>query len=67
MERDVPAMAAPILISFSRSVVSDPCSNSCNNAVRLQLHALVYNLGTFMRTLALPKEVEHRSLTTLRA
>jgi len=33
---------------------------------RLQLHALAYNLGNFMRTLALPKEVEHWSLTTLR-
>ena len=37
-----------------------------NKAVRLQLHALAYNLGTFMRTLALPKEVEHWSMTTLR-
>ena len=37
-----------------------------NNAVRLQLHALAYNLANFMRTLALPKEVEHWSLTTLR-
>ncbi len=27
--------------------------------------ALAYNLGNFMRTLALPKEVEHWSLTTL--
>ncbi len=27
---------------------------------------LAYNLGNFMRTLALPKEVEHWSLTTLR-
>ena len=34
--------------------------------MRLQLHALAYNLGNFMRTLALPKEVEHWSLTTLR-
>ena len=32
----------------------------------LQLHALAYNLANFMRTLALPKEVEHWSLTTLR-
>ena len=30
------------------------------------VHALAYNLGNFMRTLALPKEVEHWSLTTLR-
>ena len=37
-----------------------------DNAVRLQLHALAYNLANFMRTLALPKEVEHWSLTTLR-
>ena len=42
------------------------CSKFRNNEVRLQLHALAYNLGNFMRTLALPKEVEHWSLTTLR-
>jgi hypothetical protein len=34
--------------------------------VRLQLPALAYNLANFMRTLALPEEVEHWSLTTLR-
>ena len=34
------------------------CRKFRNNAVRLQLHALAYNLGNFMRTLALPKEVE---------
>jgi hypothetical protein len=34
--------------------------------VRLHLHALAYNLANFMRTLALPEEVEHWSLTTLR-
>ncbi len=37
-----------------------------NNEVRLQLHALAYNLGNFMRTLALPREVEQWSLITLR-
>ena len=35
------------------------CRKFRNNAVWLQLHALAYNLGNFMRTLALPKEVEH--------
>ena len=35
------------------------CHSFRNNAVRLQLHALAYNLANFMRTLALPKEVEH--------
>ena len=42
------------------------CHKFRDNAVRLQLHALAYNLANFMRTLALPKEVEHWSLTTLR-
>ncbi len=41
------------------------CRKCRDNEVRLQLHAL-YNLANFMRTLALPKEVEHWSLTTLR-
>ena len=42
------------------------CRKFRDNAVRLQLHALAYNLANFMRTLALPEEVEHWSLTTLR-
>jgi hypothetical protein len=42
------------------------CQKFRNNELRLQLHALAYNLGNLMRTLALPKEVEHWSLTTLR-
>jgi hypothetical protein len=36
------------------------------NTVRLQLHALAYNLGNFMRTLAMPKTAESWSLTSLR-
>ena len=32
----------------------------------LQLHALAYNLANFMRTLSLPKEMEHWSLTKRR-
>jgi hypothetical protein len=36
------------------------------NAVRLQLHALAYNLGNFMRTLAMPKAAKPWSLTSLR-
>ena len=42
------------------------CKRFKANAVRLQLHALAYNLGNFMRTLALPGSVSHWSLTTLR-
>jgi Transposase DDE domain group 1 len=42
------------------------CHTFRHNAVRLQLHALAYNLANFLRTLALPERVEHWSLTTLR-
>jgi hypothetical protein len=42
------------------------CRKFRNNEVRLQFHALAYNLANFMRTLALPEEVGHWSLTTLR-
>ena len=43
-----------------------PCRTFVANAVRLQLHALAYNLGNFMRTLAMPKTAEPWSLTSLR-
>jgi hypothetical protein len=42
------------------------CRSLAANAVRLQLHALAYNLGNFMRTLAMPKTAEPWSLTSLR-
>ncbi len=42
------------------------CRRFKANAARLQLHALAYNLGNFMRTLALPDPVSNWSLTTLR-
>ena len=42
------------------------CRAFRHNAVRLQLHALAYNLANFLRSLALPQEVEQWSLTTLR-
>jgi len=42
------------------------CRTFAANAVRLQLHALAYNLGNFMRTLAMPKTAQPWSLTSLR-
>jgi DDE family transposase len=42
------------------------CRTFAANAVRLQLHALAYNLGNFMRTLAMPQAVERWSMTSLR-
>ena len=42
------------------------CHDFVDNQVRLQLFALAYNLGNFLRRLALPRSVRHWSLTTLR-
>ena len=42
------------------------CRTMKANAVRLQLHALAYNLANFLRTLALPDEMASWSMTTLR-
>ena len=42
------------------------CMRFAANAVRLQLHALAYNLANFLRTLATPLAVETWSLTSLR-
>jgi hypothetical protein len=53
----------------------DPCQQGvpigCRSPRQLDpystpINTLAYNLANFMRTLALPKEVEHWSLTTLR-
>jgi len=42
------------------------CRSFEANAVRLQLHALAYNLGNFLRTLATPEPIQHWSLTSLK-
>ena len=42
------------------------CHDFVDNQVRLQLFALAYNLGNFLRRLALPPSVKHWSMTTLR-
>jgi len=42
------------------------CRTFAAKAVRRQLHVLAYNLGNFMRTLAIPKAAEPWSLTSLR-
>ena len=42
------------------------CRSFNANAVRLQLHALAYNLGNFLRTLATPEAIADWSLTSLR-
>jgi hypothetical protein len=42
------------------------CRSFNANAVRLQLHALGYNLGNFLRTLATPEAIAEWTLTSLR-
>jgi hypothetical protein len=42
------------------------CRTFTANAVRLQLHALAYNLGNFLRTLATPEPINDWSLTSLK-
>lgn len=42
------------------------CRSFDANAVRLQLHALAYNLGNFLRSLTIPKVIAEWSFTTLR-
>jgi len=42
------------------------CHDFVDNQIRPQPFALAYNLGNFLRRLALPKAVKHWSLTTLR-
>jgi hypothetical protein len=42
------------------------CRSFTANAVSLQLHALAYNLGNFLRSLAAPEPIKEWALTTLR-
>jgi len=42
------------------------CHDFIGNQVRLQLFALAYNLGNFLRRLALPKSIKDWSLRTMR-
>jgi hypothetical protein len=42
------------------------CQTFKDNQTRLQIFALAYNLANFLRRLALPRDVKHWSLTTLR-
>jgi hypothetical protein len=42
------------------------CRTFAANAVRLQVHALAYNLGNILRTLATPEPIKDWSLTSLK-
>jgi hypothetical protein len=42
------------------------CRSFAANAVQLHLHALAYNVGNFLRTLATPEPIKDWSLTSLK-
>jgi hypothetical protein len=42
------------------------CRSFAANSVRLQLHALAYEIDNFLRTLATSEPIKDRSLTTLK-
>ena len=52
---------------FRRSVFGRlaGCLTLAADTIRLQLHALAYNLGNFLRTLATPEPIKDWSLTSL--
>lgn len=41
------------------------CRDFDDNQVRLQLFAMAYNVGNFLRRLALPKQIKYWSLRTM--
>ncbi|MGB0439096.1 MAG: transposase, partial [Paracoccaceae bacterium] len=43
------------------------CKRFCDNEVRLQLHALAYNLGSFLQRAELPEEIADWSLTSIQS
>ena len=62
-DSDASQKAARSFAAFSLAVCSKSAGTYCEI---MQLHALAYNLGNFLRTVALPDVAEHWSLTTLR-
>jgi hypothetical protein len=55
----------PLRVDFDRQIKLS-CRRFKNNAARLQLFALAYNLANFLRQLVLPKPIQGWTLTTLR-
>ena len=43
------------------------CKRFCDNELRLQLHALAYNLGVFLQGVDLPEEIADWSLTSIQS
>ena len=54
------------MIEEDSSLSALDLASARRDAVRLQLHALAYNLGNFLRTLATPEPIKDWSLTSLK-
>ena len=52
--------------SGSRNIGGQPGHSKDDNQVRLQLFCMAYNIGNFLRRLALPKSINDWSLRTMR-
>ena len=78
---EIRRLGLPVALAFQNGIGNDmgevsleialnwtrlSCHDFADNQVRLQLFALAYNLGNFLRRLALPRAVKHWTLTTLR-
>jgi len=61
-----PDDSRPSLSFYAPDVATQCCRDFRDNQARLQLFALAYNLGNFLRRLAFPRSVKRWSLTTLR-
>jgi hypothetical protein len=55
-------LPAPVYRGAARSIAVRFAEGA--NAVRPQLHAIAYNLGNFLRTLAMPEPIKDWSLTS---
>jgi len=51
---------------LGRAPLALSCRTFAANTVRLRLHALAYNLGNFLRTLATPEPIKDWALTSLK-
>jgi hypothetical protein len=67
IKSDVDWFSCSANVRVQRSARQRRAFRDCQtNAVRLQLHALAYNLANFLRTLAMPEPIEDWSLSSLK-
>ena len=63
---DSPSKSGLGVSNANQTTKTYACRTFTANAARLQLHALAYNLGNFLRTLVTPDAIKGWTLTSLR-